>query len=94
VREIELRVRYRGYVESEERRAAAAAKGEREKIPEDFDYASIASLRFEAREKFSRIRPENLGRAARIPGITPTDVAVLSVFLKRAFAARAGSAAK
>lgn len=83
VREIELRVRYRGYVESEERRAAAAAKGEREKIPEDFDYASIASLRFEAREKFARIRPENLGRAARIPGITPTDVAVLSVFLKR-----------
>ena len=53
------------------------------KIPEGLDFMSIGALRFESREKLSRVRPENLGQAARIPGVTPADIAVLSVFLTR-----------
>ena len=52
-------------------------------FPEDFDYSALVALRFEAREKLSRIRPGNLGQASRIPGVTPSDIAVLSVALSR-----------
>ena len=83
VREIELRVRYRGYVEMERRHALEMAKNERIRIPAGIEYGNIAALRFEAREKLSRIRPENLGQAGRIPGITPADVAVLGIFIER-----------
>ena len=49
----------------------------------DFDYRGVKALRYEAREKLDRIRPEHLGQASRISGVTPADVAVLSVWLKR-----------
>ena len=83
IREIELAVRYRGYIGMEERRAAQMRRQEAMRIPRDLDYASIPALRFESREKFSRIRPENLGQASRVPGVTPADIAVLSVVLTR-----------
>ena len=83
IREIELAVRYRGYIGMEERRAAQMRRQEAMRIPRDLDYASIPALRFESREKLSRIRPENLGQASRIPGVTPADIAVLSVVLSR-----------
>ena len=79
VREIELRVRYRGYVELEERNAAAARRREAMRIPEGFDYFALGALRYEAREKLSRVRPRTLGQAARVPGVTPADIAVLSI---------------
>ena len=53
-------------------------------IPEDFDYAPLTGLRLEAREKLARIRPRNLGQAGRIPGVSPSDAAVLAVALKAA----------
>ena len=81
VREIELRVRYRGYVELEERNAAAARRQEAMRIPEGFDYFALGALRYEAREKLSRIRPRTLGQAARVTGVTPADIAVLSIRL-------------
>ena len=83
IREIELAVRYRGYIGMEERRASQMRRQEAMRIPRDLDYASIPALRFESREKLSRIRPENLGQASRIPGVTPADIAVLSVVLSR-----------
>ena len=79
VREIELRVRYRGYVELEERNAAVARRREAMRIPEGFDYFALGALRYEAREKLSRVRPRTLGQAARVPGVTPADIAVLSI---------------
>lgn len=82
VREIELSILYRGYIEMEERRAAQLRRQEGMKIPDAFDYHALGALRFEAREKLSRIRPRNLGQAARVPGVTPADIAVLSVALK------------
>ena len=53
------------------------------KIPDGFDFHALGALRFEAREKLSRIRPRNLGQAARVPGVTPADIAVLSVALAK-----------
>ena len=81
VREIELSVLYRGYVSMEERRAAALRRQEGMRLPPDLDYRALGALRFEAREKLSRIRPRTLGQASRVPGVTPADVAVLSVAL-------------
>ena len=81
VRELELRVRYRGYIELEEREAAAARRRESMRIPPGFDYFALGALRYEAREKLSRIRPRTLGQAARVTGVTPADIAVLSIRL-------------
>jgi tRNA uridine 5-carboxymethylaminomethyl modification enzyme len=89
IREIELSILYRGYIEMEERRAAQLRRQEGMKIPDGFDYHALGALRFEAREKLSRIRPRNLGQAARVPGVTPADIAVLSVAIARQ-AARGG----
>ena len=83
VREIELGVRYQGYIQIEKRSAQQMRRQEAMKIPEGLDFMSIGALRFESREKLSRVCPENLGQAARIPGVTPADIAVLSVFLTR-----------
>ena len=52
-------------------------------MPEDIDYASIAGLRLEARQKLDAIRPKNLGQAGRVSGVSPADVAVLMVYLKQ-----------
>ena len=89
VREIELSILYRGYIEMEERRAAQLRRQEGMRIPDDFDYHGLGALRFESREKLSRVRPRNLGQAARVPGVTPADIAVLSVAIARQ-AARGG----
>lgn len=83
IREIELQIRYRGYIEMEKRSAAQLIRQESMRIPPDFDYHSLAALRYESREKLTRIRPENLGQASRITGVTPADIAILSVHLER-----------
>lgn len=52
-------------------------------LPQDIDYASISGLRIEARQKLASMKPESLGRAGRISGVSPADVAVLMIWLKR-----------
>lgn len=81
---IETEVRYAGYIARQERAIREVARQENTPIPEDFDYAPIAGLRLEAREKLARIRPRSLGQAGRIPGVSPSDAAVLAVALKAA----------
>lgn len=83
VREVELGVKYRGYLAIEEKDLKQALKRENVRIPADFDYFSIPSLRWEAREKLSRIRPLGIGQASRIPGLTPADMAVLGIALEK-----------
>ncbi len=83
VEQVELRVKYQGYIEQEERAAARARGDEQVAIPGALDYWSIGALRFETREKLSRLRPDNLGQAARVPGVTPADIAVLAVVVRR-----------
>jgi tRNA uridine 5-carboxymethylaminomethyl modification enzyme len=79
---IELKVA--GYVRRQEIAVARAAKTERVMIPEDFKYAEISALSHEAREKLSAQRPRTLGAASRIPGVTPADVAIVSLYVSRA----------
>jgi tRNA uridine 5-carboxymethylaminomethyl modification enzyme len=78
---IELKVA--GYVRRQELAIEKALKLERIQIPDGFDYAGIVALSREAREKLGKQRPQTLGVASRIPGITPADVAILSLFVHR-----------
>ena len=63
--------------------AARLQRQEDKKIPADIDYAAIPAMKTEARQRLARVRPATIGQAARIPGITPADVALLLVWLKK-----------
>ena len=89
IEQVEYSIKYEGYLQRELREAARLDTLEREGIPSGFTYGNIQALRFEAREKFGHIRPATLGQALRIPGITPADIAVLHVCLRRAAHTRA-----
>jgi tRNA uridine 5-carboxymethylaminomethyl modification enzyme len=80
---LETEIKMAGYVGRQETAIARAAADEAQRLPDDFDYRAVAALSLEARDKLSRIRPRTLGAAARVSGITPADVAVLSVVLHR-----------
>ncbi len=86
VEQVELEIKYRGYIEQERRQAERALRMEADIIPPWVDYWQIPALGYECREKLSRVRPDNLGQAGRVPGVTPADLAVLSVIIKRGFA--------
>lgn len=83
VEQIEIRVKYQGYIEQESKAAQRAKGQERMKIPEWLDYWKIPALRYECREKLSKIKPGDLGQASRIPGVNPADIAVLAMIIKR-----------
>jgi tRNA uridine 5-carboxymethylaminomethyl modification enzyme len=76
-------MKYEGYLSKEAAQIKTAKAMEDWRLPDDMDYLSISSLRIESRQKLTRQRPYSLGQASRIPGVTPADVAVLSVWLKR-----------
>jgi tRNA uridine 5-carboxymethylaminomethyl modification enzyme len=78
-----IHLRYEGYIKRQALQVERLAKAENAQIPDDFDFAGCCGLSREAREKLHARRPRTLGQASRIPGVTPADVAVLSVFLHR-----------
>ncbi|MDD3429422.1 MAG: tRNA uridine-5-carboxymethylaminomethyl(34) synthesis enzyme MnmG [Oscillospiraceae bacterium] len=78
---IETEIKYDGYIKRQQSQIKAVQKQENMKIPTDFDYAAFAGLRLEAREKLARVKPENLGQAARIPGVSPADISMLMLEL-------------
>ncbi len=80
---VTIEVKLEGYVERAEIAIARAAHNETQTIPEMLDYAMIRALSTEAREKLAKHRPRTLGAAGRVPGVTPSDVAILSVALHR-----------
>jgi tRNA uridine 5-carboxymethylaminomethyl modification enzyme len=80
---VETDLKYEGYIRREEERIARTARQEGKAIPAWVDYAAISGLRVEATQKLSKIRPETLGQAARISGVTPADIALLSVWIAR-----------
>jgi tRNA uridine 5-carboxymethylaminomethyl modification enzyme len=80
---VEVEVKYSGYVERQKVEIERFQKMEEVPVPFDFDYSSISGLKMEAREKLAKIRPTTLGQASRISGITPSDVSILSIFLKK-----------
>ena len=80
--QVEISVKYEGYIQRQLRQAAEFEKLERRALPEDMDYSAIRGLRLEAREKLSDVRPLNLGQAGRISGVSPADVAALMIWLQ------------
>ena len=78
---IETEIRYAGYIAREERIIRDIQRHENVKIPEDFDYAPIETMTLESREKLAKIRPRTLAQAGRIPGVSPSDLAQLSIVL-------------
>ena len=81
--EAELSIKYEGYLKKQQEQIARARAMEDWVIPDDIDYNAIESLRIEARQKLSAMRPRSLSQAGRIPGVNPADVAVLMVYLRR-----------
>ncbi|NLX12186.1 MAG: tRNA uridine-5-carboxymethylaminomethyl(34) synthesis enzyme MnmG [Phycisphaerales bacterium] len=80
---VEIDARYAGYLEREQRVIQRYRQMETKLIPAGFDYAAMPELRREAREKFARVQPRSVGQAARISGISPADIATLSIYLAR-----------
>jgi tRNA uridine 5-carboxymethylaminomethyl modification enzyme len=81
--QLEIGVKYEGYIQRQIDQVGRFRRAEETIIPPGFDYDAVASLSTEVREKFKRVRPLNLGQAARIPGVTPAAVAILAVLLRR-----------
>ena len=88
-----VELRYEGYIRRQAQLVERLAKAEGTGIPADFEYGTCRGLSREAREKLQAARPETLGQASRIPGVTPADVAVLSVFLHRRLSAQTPASA-
>ena len=79
VEQAEIQIKYRGYIEREKYYAEKMHRLEEIAIPANFDYNAMHSLTIEARQKLSRIRPETIGQASRIPGVSPADINVLLI---------------
>lgn len=80
--QVEIRLQYDGYIHRQLRQVEAFSRMEERKLPLELDYSTITGLRLEAREKLNRIRPDNLGQASRISGVSPADIAVLMIWLE------------
>ena len=81
--QVEIQIKYRGYIERERLLAEKLHRLENISIPEGIDFASMHALTIEARQKLSRIRPQTIGQASRIPGVSPADINVLLVTFGR-----------
>ena len=81
--QVEIELKYSGYIERQQRQVEQFKKTESRRIPEDLNYDDVPSLRIEARQKLKKIRPENIGQASRISGVSPADISVLLVYLKQ-----------
>lgn len=83
VQQVEIAIKYAGYIDRQEIEVARLKYFDDKLIPATFDYSTVPSLRLEARQKFTIIRPHTIGQAARISGVTPADISILLVWLKR-----------
>lgn len=81
--QVEIRIKYEGYIAREKDLVEKSKTIERQHIPTWIEYDKIPAIRFEARQKLMRVRPENLWQASRIPGVNPADIAILAVWIKR-----------
>ena len=80
--QLEIQIKYKGYIGRQLEQVERAVKLEGAKIPADMDYLAISGLSSEVREKLARFRPDTLGQASRIPGVTPAGITILSIALK------------
>jgi len=80
--QVEIQVKYKGYIDRQLEQIDRAAKFESTKLPKDFDYSIVNGLTTEVREKLIRFQPDTLGQASRIPGMTPAAISVISIALR------------
>lgn len=81
--QVEIQIKYEGYIKRQLAQVEAFKKMENKKMPKDICYNDIHGLRIEARQKLEKLRPENLGQASRISGVSPADIAVLVIYLEQ-----------
>ena len=81
--QLEVRARYTGYIERQQREIAQHAKQEKPVLPADLDYSEVTGLSTEARQRLEAARPETLGHASRLEGVTPSTVSLLLIHLKK-----------
>jgi len=82
IEQVEIKIKYDGYIKREQRRIEKVGELEHKRIPAGIDYWDIKTISYESREKLSRIRPESIAQAMRIPGISPADIAILAIASK------------
>jgi tRNA uridine 5-carboxymethylaminomethyl modification enzyme len=85
--QLEVAAKYSGYIERQEEEIARQRRNEETRLPSDLDYARVAGLSNEVRQKLEQIRPATVGQAARVAGVTPAAVSILLVHLKKSRAA-------
>lgn len=81
--QLEVMVKYEGYIARQESEALRYAKAEDYKIPERIDYLKLEGIRLEAREKLNKVNPLTIGQAKRISGVNPSDIAILMLHIKK-----------
>lgn len=82
VEQVEIEIKYEGYIERQLKQVEHYKKMEKKKIPADLDYNEVGSLRLEARQKLIAYKPVSVGQASRISGVSPADISVLLVYLE------------
>ena len=83
IEEVEIQVKYEGYIKLQEAQVDKFKKLENKKIPQDIIYSEIKGLRLEARQKLDKIKPLSIGQASRISGVSPADVNVLLIYIEQ-----------
>ena len=81
--EVEIMVKYEGYIEMQKKQVESFKKMEKKLLPEDINYEEIKGLRLEARQKLNKIKPYSVGQASRISGVSQADISVLLIFLEQ-----------
>ena len=82
-KQAEIEIKYKGYIERQIKQVEQHKKLENKKIPSEIDYKSIKNLRNEAKEKLDKLKPESIGQASRISGVSPADISVLLIFMEQ-----------
>ena len=81
--QVETQIKYEGYIDRQTTQIQHFKKMEHFRIPDDFDYAAVRSLKTEACEQLAKIRPISVGQASRIPGVSPADISILMVWVEQ-----------
>ena len=83
--QVEINLKYEGYIKKAYKEAEKMLKLEKKQIPEDIDYDKVKNIASEARQKLKEVRPKTIAQAIRISGVNPSDISLLSVYLKKEY---------